>query len=86
MFTEDNMKRAILQRDCIDGNASEYALIKLTEQIRSVEDVRSSNRKLAEIPFNSANKYQVSIHQQEDQSDRRLLLCMKGAPERVLGR
>ena len=48
--------------------------------------MRSKNKKIVEIPFNSTNKYQVSVHKQEDQSDPRFLLVMKGAPERILDR
>ena len=49
-------------------------------------DTRQKNRKIVEIPFNSTNKYQLSIHEQEDPNDPRYLLVMKGAPERVLDR
>lgn len=55
----------------------------------SVGDVmgtRLRNKKIVEIPFNSTNKYQVSIHKQENESDSRFLLVMKGAPERILDR
>lgn len=48
--------------------------------------MRQKNKKLAEIPFNSTNKYQVSIHEQENADDPRYLLVMKGAPERILER
>merc|ERR550539_1939690 len=40
--------------------------------------------KVCEIPFNSTNKYQVSIHEQEGEDFHRLV--MKGAPERILDR
>lgn len=39
---------------------------------------------MCEIPFNSSNKYQVSIHENEDKNDGRYFLAMKGAPERIL--
>merc|ERR1711994_488618 len=41
---------------------------------------------VCEIPFNSSNKFQVSIHETEDPQDNRYLLVMKGAPERILDR
>merc|ERR1712106_184085 len=47
---------------------------------------RARNKKVCEIPFNSTNKYQVSIHETEDKNDPRYLLVMKGAPERILDR
>jgi sodium/potassium-transporting ATPase subunit alpha len=46
--------------------------------------MRKKNKKIAEIPFNSTNKYQVSVHEVID--DPRYLLVMKGAPERILDR
>ena len=49
-------------------------------------EYRKRNKKVCEIPFNSANKYQVSIHETEDTNDNRYLLVMKGAPERILER
>jgi len=48
--------------------------------------MREKNKKIAEIPFNSTNKYQVSIHEQANDEDPRYLLVMKGAPERILER
>ena len=48
--------------------------------------MREKNKKVAEIPFNSTNKYQVSIHEQANEDDPRYLLVMKGAPERILER
>jgi len=45
---------------------------------------RAKNKKATEIPFNSTNKYQVSIHENTDKTG--YLLVMKGAPERILER
>merc|ERR1739844_839068 len=44
------------------------------------------NKKVCEIPFNSQNKFQVSIHETEDPNEKRYLMVMKGAPERILER
>ena len=52
----------------------------------SVKDMREQHKKIAEIPFNSTNKYQVSIHDNPDPDDKRYILVMKGAPERILDR
>lgn len=42
------------------GDASESALLKFMEQsYSSVKEMREKNPKVAEIPFNSTNKYQV---------------------------
>ncbi|KAK7482080.1 hypothetical protein BaRGS_00026664 [Batillaria attramentaria] len=76
----------ILRRECT-GDASEIALLKCVEMVRGdVKGMRARNPKVVEVPFNSTNKYQVSVHEQEDKSDPRYLLVMKGAPERILER
>jgi len=76
----------ILKKE-VNGDASEAALLKCCElTVGDVMDWRKRNKKICEIPFNSTNKYQVSIHETEDKSDPRYLLVMKGAPERILER
>ena len=76
----------ILKRE-VNGDASEAALLKCCElTMGNVMNYRTKNKKVCEIPFNSTNKYQVSIHETEDKNDKRYLLVMKGAPERILDR
>lgn len=80
-----NLQKPILQRETM-GDASESALLKCCElSFGGVLPYRERNRKVLEIPFNSTNKYQVSIHETDD-GDERYLLVMKGAPERILER
>uniref|UniRef100_A0A8B9MRQ5 Sodium/potassium-transporting ATPase subunit alpha n=1 Tax=Accipiter nisus TaxID=211598 RepID=A0A8B9MRQ5_9AVES len=75
------MKRVVV------GDASETALLKFAEVILGdIMDIRARNKKVAEIPFNSTNKFQLSIHETDDPKDKRFLLVMKGAPERILER
>merc|ERR1712055_832790 len=77
---------SILKKE-VNGDASEAAILKCTELSKgNVMDYRARNKKVCEIPFNSTNKFQVSVHEQEDKSDSRYLLVMKGAPERILQR
>ena len=67
-----------------DGDASETALLKCTELSHgNVLAYRNKNEKVCEVPFNSTNKFQVSIHETDD-NDTRYLLVMKGAPERII--
>merc|ERR1711981_115069 len=74
---------SILKRE-VNGDASEAAILKCTELTNgNVMEYRAKNKKLVEIPFNSTNKFQVSIHETSDPSDKRALLVMKGAPERI---
>ncbi|XP_005372048.3 potassium-transporting ATPase alpha chain 2 [Microtus ochrogaster] len=73
------MKRTVV------GDASETALLKFSEVVLGdVMEIRKRNHKVAEIPFNSTNKFQLSIHETEDPNDKRFLMVMKGAPERIL--
>ena len=47
------------------GDASETALLKFSEVVLgNVMDIRKRNRKVAEIPFNSTNKFQVTFPSQ----------------------
>merc|ERR1711971_358409 len=76
----------ILKRE-VNGDASEAAILKCTElSLGDVMGYRARNKKVCEIPFNSTNKFQVSIHETEDKNDNRHLLVMKGAPERIVDR
>merc|ERR1712066_714446 len=77
---------SILKRE-VNGDASEAAILKCTELSHgNVMEYRKKNTKACEIPFNSTNKFQVSIHETEDKNDNRYLLVMKGAPERIVDR
>jgi len=77
----------ILKRE-VNGDASEAALLKCVELCEGkVADYRAKRKKVCEIPFNSTNKYQVSIHECDDKDvTGNYLLVMKGAPERILDR
>ncbi|EDQ92755.1 uncharacterized protein MONBRDRAFT_35405 [Monosiga brevicollis MX1] len=95
-FLGGQENKPVLNRDTA-GDASESAIFKYTERnlerysdkpIKSdgsfVLGERAKYPVVADIPFNSTNKYQVAIH--EDPEDDRYLLVMKGAPERVIAR
>ncbi|KAL2076928.1 hypothetical protein ACEWY4_027481 [Coilia grayii] len=85
VFKPDQDHIPILRRDTA-GDASESALLKCIElSCGSVRAIRDCNPKVAEIPFNSTNKYQLSIHEIEESPNGHLLV-MKGAPERILDR
>ena len=56
----------ILKRE-VNGDASEAALLKCVELSEGkIVDYRAKRKKVCEIPFNSTNKYQVSIHECDD--------------------
>jgi sodium/potassium-transporting ATPase subunit alpha len=63
-----------LQRK-VQGDASETAILQFNEiVVGKVEEYREKNKKVCDIPFNSANKYQVSVHETNDGDDRHLLV------------
>ena len=91
-FQADQENIPIMNRG-INGDASEAAILKFTECVTgNVSSYRDQYPKVCEIPFNSLNKYQVSVHDTRseftDSEGRtcRYLLVMKGAPERILDR
>ncbi|XP_077012731.1 sodium/potassium-transporting ATPase subunit alpha-4 isoform X2 [Tamandua tetradactyla] len=82
-FKADQEELPIAKRETT-GDASESALLKFIEQsYGSVKEMREKSPKVAEIPFNSTNKYQMSIHLQEESTQTHVLM-MKGAPEKIL--
>ncbi|KAL1023655.1 hypothetical protein UPYG_G00044130 [Umbra pygmaea] len=86
VFLAEQTNVPILRRD-VAGDASEAALLKCIELCcGSVKDMREKHRTVAEIPFNSTNKYQLSIHKNNTPGVSNHLLVMKGAPEKILDR
>ena len=79
--TFDERESEILQRKT-NGDASENALLKFSHSNGNADHLRIENPEYACIPFNSSNKFMVTIHKSTTSSD--YLLLMKGAPERVL--
>jgi magnesium-transporting ATPase (P-type) len=68
------MRKPPLQRT-VQGDASETAILQFNEiVIGKVEEYRAKNKRVCDIPFNSANKYQVSIHETDDGDERHLLV------------
>uniref|UniRef100_A0A3Q4H1A9 Sodium/potassium-transporting ATPase subunit alpha n=1 Tax=Neolamprologus brichardi TaxID=32507 RepID=A0A3Q4H1A9_NEOBR len=86
VFLAEQNKVPVLKRH-VAGDASEAALLKCIELCcGSVSDMREKYPKIAEIPFNSTNKYQLSVHKNSTPGETKHLLVMKGAPERILDR
>lgn len=81
----DGSQMSSVMWDCI-GDASESAMIKFCQDKKEIIAYRAENLKQKEIPFNSKNKYQVSIHKQDNDDSKPLLMVMKGAPERITAR
>ncbi|NP_835200.1 ATPase Na+/K+ transporting subunit alpha 1a, tandem duplicate 5 [Danio rerio] len=86
VFQSNQSHLPVLRRETA-GDASESALLKCIELCcGSVTGMRENYPKVAEIPFNSISKYQLSIHENPNSSEPKHLLVMKGAPERILDR
>jgi sodium/potassium-transporting ATPase subunit alpha len=90
MLLCNRASRSLDAEATIVGDASDSALLRhcISVSISGVEAspeaTRAEWKKIAEIPFNSTNKYMVSIHCVPQEQDR--LLMIKGAPERMLDR
>ncbi len=86
----ENLAKPILDRKCL-GDASEEALFKYFEtrpDLVTVDTIRSTYPKVFEIPFNSKNKWQLSIHSNtaDTSPNSARVLLIKGAPERVFAK
>ncbi|OXA63786.1 Sodium/potassium-transporting ATPase subunit alpha-B [Folsomia candida] len=76
----------VMKRD-VAGDASEAAILKFVELAEgSAAKIRERFPKICEIPFNSSDKFQLSIHANNMTDKGCHLLVMKGAPERILER
>ncbi|XP_015783121.1 sodium/potassium-transporting ATPase subunit alpha [Tetranychus urticae] len=76
----------ILKRETT-GDATETAILKFMElSVGDVISYRQAHAKVCEIPFNPTDKFHITIHEIEDGINGHHLLCMKGAPEKVLER
>lgn len=82
-FQEGQKDVDILHRKT-QGDASESALLKFSHSNGHVGDLRATFPEVACVPFNSANKFMITIHRVPDSTDYRI--CLKGAPERVMER
>jgi sodium/potassium-transporting ATPase subunit alpha len=65
------------------GDATECGLIKYAQIVEPIEDYRKAHKRVAAIPFNSTNKWMLTICEGKTEDDDPVLL-MKGAPERVI--
>lgn len=84
---DDFPDRSIDERK-VNGDASEAGILKFCEKIESVETYRKANPQVSGIPFNSTNKFMITINEDSVAAAAgvpdRLRMCVKGAPERVV--
>lgn len=66
------------------GGASDAALLKWTSMfVDNIQEVRDSRPVVVDVPFNSKNKYAVSIHKLKK---KKYVMYMKGAAETLVAR
>jgi magnesium-transporting ATPase (P-type) len=80
--TETSLTLEEIETHLIIGDASESALLRYCSILTNTASIKQRFPKLFEIPFNSKNKWQLSIHQ----CDKKHLLVIKGAPEVILAK
>jgi sodium/potassium-transporting ATPase subunit alpha len=85
VFEEFSNDLPIHERKVV-GDASDTALLMFSEDLMRTSEFRSKYKKLAEIPFNSKNKWMLSIYAEPEDSNHagKVCLLMKGAPEIIL--
>ncbi|KAJ2883479.1 hypothetical protein IWW38_005541, partial [Coemansia aciculifera] len=83
-FDSESLHLPIADRR-VNGDATDTAILRFAEHLRPVRQAQSEYRKLFEIPFNSKNKWMLSLQQRTDGSDAPVLL-IKGAPDVLLPR
>ncbi|KAL7296266.1 hypothetical protein TKK_0010502 [Trichogramma kaykai] len=80
-FKDDSDEQFELIEDRhVMGDASETGILKFCEHIHLTKTFRASFPKIAEVPFSSVTKYQLSIHKDLG----KYVVIIKGAPEVVL--
>ncbi|PSN70416.1 calcium ATPase [Corynespora cassiicola Philippines] len=72
----------------INGDATDQAVLRLSESLGSVSELRYSWRKVFEIAFNSKNKFMIRLMTptNQDVADKHTTLMIKGAPDILLPR
>jgi sodium/potassium-transporting ATPase subunit alpha len=72
----------------INGDATDQAILRLSEGLGSVAELRQNWKKVFEIAFNSKNKYMVRlmVPVSQDPSNKHATLMIKGAPDIILPR
>ncbi|KAF1974442.1 calcium ATPase [Bimuria novae-zelandiae CBS 107.79] len=72
----------------VNGDATDQAILRLSESLGSVAELRQNWKKVFEIAFNSKNKFMIRLMSpsSQDPSNQHTMLLMKGAPDIVLPR
>lgn len=62
----------------INGDASESAILRCMEEyLEDTAKFAAGYPKIFEIPFNSTNKWQLSVHENNTEGESKLMVAMK---------
>ncbi|GAM86309.1 hypothetical protein ANO11243_043210 [Dothideomycetidae sp. 11243] len=84
-FDASTVGHAIADRK-VNGDATDSAILRFTEGMNAVDNLRKFYRIIFKIAFNSKNKYMIHVIQSDQEPDSGLLLTVKGAPDVLLPR
>lgn len=73
-----------IQKRNVQGNATDVAVFRFAEMGKSSHGLQDAFPCLFRIPFNSKNKWMLTLHGKRDGSDSEYLLLIKGAPDVLL--
>ena len=73
-----------IQERNVQGNATDVAVLRFAEMGNSGHGLQDSFPCLFRIPFNSKNKWMLTLHGKRDHSDSNYLMLVKGAPDVLL--
>ena len=73
----------VLQRET-KGDATESSLIKFFQPLRDINQYRKKCLRVFEVPFTAPKKWKFSINLQEESQSSKLIMVLKGAPEKLL--
>ncbi|PNS21486.1 Sodium/potassium-transporting ATPase subunit alpha-A [Sphaceloma murrayae] len=84
-FDASTLKLPISERK-VNGDATDSAILRFTEAMNTVENLRKFYRVIFKIAFNSKSKYMIHVIQSDSMPEQGLLLTTKGAPDVLLPR
>jgi sodium/potassium-transporting ATPase subunit alpha len=86
-FDPTTIHLPILER-AVQGNATDGAVLRFAEKAKTGKSIHDSYPRLYQIPFNSKNKWMLSLHSWDKFSgaskDSEFLVIVKGAPDVLL--
>ncbi|MEY4230733.1 MAG: hypothetical protein RLZZ362_1582 [Actinomycetota bacterium] len=70
------------------GDPTEGAMVVLAAKAGTdIDGMRANHPRIAEVPFDSTNKFMVTVHEMVDGSGCSMItICVKGAPDLLVGR